>query len=270
MDAGQPFGCLAAHRVGDGGAHVAALSDVAAVAEPVHQLGPGAARCGRASQPSSRRLAGEAVAGNGRQHEVERVLARPPCAVGSVSGPTASSSSMTEPGQPWVMISGNAFVVSRLDVDEVDVHPVDLGRELRKRVEPRLGLAPVVVGRPVAGELLHRRQLHALRPVVDELLAGPASRGDAPAQVVELLVRNLDVERANVGGGIGGAHSDLRWLVRAGAMTSSRVGGHHRQYSSRSRREQAATPDRYKDSEGVSCAACEPVFTSRYAPLTVR
>jgi hypothetical protein len=34
--------------------------------------------------------------------------ARPPWAVGSVSGPTTSSSSITEPGQPWVMISGNA------------------------------------------------------------------------------------------------------------------------------------------------------------------
>ena len=33
----------------------------------------------------------------------------PPCAVGSVSGPTVSSSSITEPGQPCVMISGNAF-----------------------------------------------------------------------------------------------------------------------------------------------------------------
>ncbi len=33
----------------------------------------------------------------------------PPCAVGSVSGPTAPSSSTTEPGQPCVMISGRAF-----------------------------------------------------------------------------------------------------------------------------------------------------------------
>ena len=39
---------------------------------------------------------------------MECVLGVPPCAVGSVSGPTVSSSSMTEPGQPWVMISGNA------------------------------------------------------------------------------------------------------------------------------------------------------------------
>jgi hypothetical protein len=35
--------------------------------------------------------------------------AEPPCAVGSVSGPTTPSSSITEPGQPCVMISGNAF-----------------------------------------------------------------------------------------------------------------------------------------------------------------
>ena len=61
----------------------------------------------------------------------------PPCAVGSVSGPTVSSSSMTEPGQPCVMISGNAF--SCRDFDEVDRDPVDLGRELRERVQFRLG-----------------------------------------------------------------------------------------------------------------------------------
>ena len=34
--------------------------------------------------------------------------AEPPCTVGSVSGPMTSSISMTEPGQPCVMISGNA------------------------------------------------------------------------------------------------------------------------------------------------------------------
>ena len=35
-------------------------------------------------------------------------MASPPWAVGSVSGPTVSSSSITEPGQPWVMTSANA------------------------------------------------------------------------------------------------------------------------------------------------------------------
>ena len=52
MDAEQPLGCLAAHRVGDGGAHVAALGDVAGVAEAVHQLRPGL-RDAAGSQPSS-------------------------------------------------------------------------------------------------------------------------------------------------------------------------------------------------------------------------
>ena len=88
--------------------------------------------------------------------------------------------------------------------------PVDLGRELRERVQPRLDPAEVVVGRPVAGELLHRRELDALRPVFYELLAGPARRRDAPAQVVDLLLWNLDVEGPDLGGGLdGGAHDDL-------------------------------------------------------------
>jgi hypothetical protein len=82
-------------------------------------------------------------------------------------------------------------------VDEVDVDPVDLGRELGERVEVRLGLAPVVVGLPVARERLQRRQLHALRPIFDQLLAGPARRGDALAEVEEILFRNVDAEGAD-------------------------------------------------------------------------
>ena len=74
-------------------------------------------------------------------------------------------------------------VVPRLHVDEVDVHPVDLGLELRQRVELRLCLAPVVLFRPVTRELLQRLQLHALRAVCDELLARPPSRGDAPTHL---------------------------------------------------------------------------------------
>ena len=73
MDADQPLGCLAAHRVGDGGAHVAALGDVAGVAEAVHQLRP-RLRDAAGVPAELGRLAREAVAGHGRQHEVERVL----------------------------------------------------------------------------------------------------------------------------------------------------------------------------------------------------
>jgi hypothetical protein len=82
-------------------------------------------------------------------------------------------------------------LVRRLDVDEVDVHPVNLGRELRQRVQPGLTLAPVVLGGPVAGKFLERRQLHALRPVCDQLPGRPAGRGDAPAQVSEIRFRDI-------------------------------------------------------------------------------
>ena len=73
VDAEQPLGCLAAHRVGDAGAHVAALGDVAGVAEAAHQLRPGPRDAAEVPAELGR-LAGEAVAGQGRQHEVERVL----------------------------------------------------------------------------------------------------------------------------------------------------------------------------------------------------
>ena len=88
----------------------------------------------------------------------------------------------------------------RPDVDEVDLDPVDLGRELRQRVQPRLDPTEVVLVRPVARERLDRRQLHALRAVLDELLGGQARRRDAPAQVVDLFLRDLDLnDRISVG-----------------------------------------------------------------------
>ena len=48
-------------------------------------------------------------------------------------------------------------LVRRLQVDEVNVHPVDLCRKLRQRVQLRLARAPVIIGRPVAGQLLDDR-----------------------------------------------------------------------------------------------------------------
>ena len=40
-------------------------------------------------------------------------------------------------------------LLSRPDVDEMDVQSVDLGGELRQRVQVRLASAPVVAGGPV-------------------------------------------------------------------------------------------------------------------------
>ena len=52
VDAEQPLGRLAAHRVSDDGADVAALGDVARVAEALHQLCPGARDAARAPADS--------------------------------------------------------------------------------------------------------------------------------------------------------------------------------------------------------------------------
>ena len=191
VDAEQPLGRLAAHRVGDVGAHVAALGDVARVAEAVHELRPRA--CDAVGVPAELgRLAREAVARQGRQHQVECVLGG--AAVSGRVGQRADGlEQLDHRAGPAVRHDQRQRVlVLGAHVDEVDLDPVDLGRELRKRVQPRLDPAEVVVLRPVAGELLDRRQLDALRPIRDELLAGPARRRDAPAQVVDLLIRNVD------------------------------------------------------------------------------
>jgi len=208
VDAEQPLRCLASHRVGDGSADVAALGHVAGVAETAHQLRP--RLCHAADVPAElSRLAGEAVPGDGRQHEVECVLG-----VSAVRGRVRERADRLEQldnrtGPAVGHDQRQRVLVLRLDVDEVDLDAVDLGRELRERVELRLRLAPVVLVGPVACELLHRRQLDALRPVFDELLAGPARRGDAPMQVVQLLPWNLEAEGPDLRCVLDGCHVDL-------------------------------------------------------------
>src|SRR3712207_7045088 len=77
-------------------------------------------------------------------------------------------------------------LVLRANVDEVDVQPVDLGDEVREGLQPRLALAPVVLGRPVASEVLHERARHTLRLILDGLLLGPARGLDASTEVVQV------------------------------------------------------------------------------------
>ncbi len=119
--------------------------------------------------------------------------AEPPCAVGSVSGPMTPSGSMTEPGQPCVMISGSAF--SCRDVTWMkwtscpSIWVVNCGSAFRVASQ-----APVVVGGPVAGQFLDGGQLHALRPVGGEFPGGPARCGDAPPKVGDRFVVQVDVE----------------------------------------------------------------------------
>ena len=68
--------CLAPHRVCHAGAHVASLGDIARVAEAFHQFRPGSGDAARL--PAKHAWgAGEPKAGQGRNHDIERVRGAP-------------------------------------------------------------------------------------------------------------------------------------------------------------------------------------------------
>ncbi len=69
------------------------------------------------------RLGGEAIAGQGWQYEVERVRRSPPCAVGSVNGPTVFEQLDDRAGPAVRHDQRQRVRVRRLHVDEVDVQP---------------------------------------------------------------------------------------------------------------------------------------------------
>ena len=219
VDADQPLGCLASHRVGDAGAHVAALGDIPGVAESAHELGPGP--CGPAQVPADLdRLARETVARQRGQNEMERILGTAAVRGRVRQGADGVDQLHDGAGPAMGHDQRQRVLVRRPDVDEVDVHPVDLGRELRERVQPRLAGAPVVLGRPVANERLQRRQLHALRPIGGELSRRPARRLDPAAQLLELLLWNPSLERAD------GCRGDgYDGLLRSPAAYSATISG---------------------------------------------
>ena len=100
-------------------------------------------------------------------------------------------------GPPVRDDEGQRVVMLRPHVDEVDVDAVDLGHELRQGLEPGLDRTPVVLGGPVVRQLSHRFEPNALRFVVDGLLLRPPHRRDAPTEIVEVLLRNVDTEGAD-------------------------------------------------------------------------
>ena len=209
MDTNQPGGGLPAHRVGDGGADITALRDVAVVAEPAHELRSRLPRSGRrstrarAARPRSRTRA--ATAGRDRT--------RPRRGLRAPSGRKRPDrlEQLDHRARPAVRHDQRQRVpMRRADVDEVDLDAVDLGRELRRGVHPCLASAPVVLRRPVPDELLDRRQLHALRTIRDEFLTRPTRLGDPALKVLQGLLRDVDLKRADVDGALnGGAHLNL-------------------------------------------------------------
>src|SRR5256885_7063847 len=84
-------------------------------------------------------------------------------------------------------------------VNEMNIEAVDLGEELRERVELRFALAPIVLCCPVPRERLRGRELDALSCIRDCFALGPLRRFDTPAQIGQLLVRILYPKGTNVG-----------------------------------------------------------------------
>src|SRR6201987_2343875 len=85
----------------------------------------------------------------------------------------------------------------RTNVNEMNVQPINLGHEMWQGVEPCLDLAPVVTCRPIAREFLNSPVMHALGFIHDSLPVGPPRRRDAPADLDELLFRDVDAEGAD-------------------------------------------------------------------------
>jgi hypothetical protein len=110
-------------------------------------------------------------------------------------------------------------------VDEVDLDAVDLGRELRQRVQPLFDPPEVVLARPVVGERPERRELNALGAVVDQLLARPARGLDAAPQVVDLLGGDLDLERPDPGLDNGAHEAASRSDANADRSSREKISG---------------------------------------------
>src|SRR2546426_11567307 len=89
--------------------------------------------------------------------------------------------------------------MTRADVYEMNVEPIDRGHELRQGIQLRLRLPPVVARPPVANERLQLFQLDALRSIGNRFAVGPPRRREALAEIDDSVFRNLDVEGADCG-----------------------------------------------------------------------
>ena len=77
----------------------------------------------------------------------------------------------------------------------MNVDAIDVRDEVRVVVDPRFGASPVMVVRPIVGELLDGRQVDALRWIV--LTLGPFGRLDPTLQVGELFLACAIAKRLN-------------------------------------------------------------------------
>src|SRR4029077_20712737 len=88
--------------------------------------------------------------------------------------------------------------VRRAHVDEVNAEPVDLGAVLWESGEASLEPVPVVLVAPVSDQRLSPLEGYALRPVTDGFPLRPPRGRQPKLEIVECLLRYLDLEWSNV------------------------------------------------------------------------
>src|SRR5262249_16178748 len=86
----------------------------------------------------------------------------------------------------------------RLNVNEMNIETVNIGYEIRIRIQSCLTLAPVVIIQPVLGESLNRRESHALGVVFDRFFFRPSRRLDATFEFGKVRIRKTHFERSNI------------------------------------------------------------------------
>src|SRR5882762_7077941 len=87
------------------------------------------------------------------------------------------------------------MLVGRANVQEVNAQTVDLGSELRIRVQASLETAPIIGGTPVRDQRLYRGEGNALPPIIGGLAFRPARGLQAAAGVADRRPRRHHSER---------------------------------------------------------------------------
>ncbi len=197
VDAGQRVGVPLAEVHRDERSPVAALRSVALVAEPVHELVPGgrdvlgspAGRGGLAAEPEAWQRRADHVEGVGGVAPVLDWVGQRPDDLVELDNRAGPAVGQHQRGR--VEMRG-------ADMQEVDVQPVDRGQELREVVQPRVGGRPVVVLKPVPAQFLEVGQRRALRPVAHSLRVRPPGPAQPFAQVRDVGVGDVNLERPDV------------------------------------------------------------------------
>ena len=155
---------LHADRGSDRRTPVAALRDITCVAQAGHEGVPGATD--PVDTPTRHgRFVRKSVAGQRRTDDVKRI-----CCIATVRrGIDQRRDHLVKLHHRTRPAMGHhqrqRTLVPAAHVQEVNIQAVDVRFELGKRVQTRLGHAPVVAIGPIRAELLHVGQRHALGPV---------------------------------------------------------------------------------------------------------